>query len=323
MITRTDIIVSLERGMRSGFLKAQKAYVPRRSAFVRSAPSDSAFEVYGDMGAVPWPVQNGGQGGDGGTDGRTNAPQVGGLHEGGPITILGGTERGLVVYNQDWNVPIGITHNAINDNNTGDLEMWARNAGSRFEQHKDYICFDALNSGEATTSYGKCYDGLAFFSDSHVDPGAQYTTVQDNKYALVLSLDNFETVQVAGSKFADSRGVPVGLEHNLVVHSQELKRLVAQIVDNREAYDTANREVNPYAGDTQGVAAPGGWLDSTAWFLIDTMNGKPLILQERESPRLVFWDDYTQMASGIRYYSWIARYAVAYGDWRTCIQGNT
>jgi hypothetical protein len=322
MIVRTDILAHLENGMRVGFLKGMKEYQPLRSAFAREAPSDGAFEVYGDIGAVPWPAQIGGQAAGTGTDSRTGHPQVSGLHEGGPITVLGGNERGLVVYNQDWDIPIGIFHNAINDARVGSLEQWARNAGMRFNQHQDYLCFAAMNGGDGTT-YGNCYDGNAFFYDSHADPGAEYTTTQDNKYALTLSLDNFETVRVAAAGFLDDRGQPCGFDHKLILHSVNLERMAAQITDNREAYDTANREMNPYAGKVTGLTAPGGWVDSTFWALVDPNQVvKPINLQMRQAPQLVFWDDHTQ-GMGVRYYKWTARYTVFYGDWRLAIMGNT
>ncbi len=320
MITRTDVLAHLERGMRAGFLKAQKGYTPRRAAFTREVTSDGAFEIYGDMGAVPWPVQAGGQAAGGATDGRANKPQIGGLHEGGPITVLGGNERGVVVYNQDWNIPIGVWHNAINDNRVGGLEEWARSAGERFEQHKDYLCFSALNDGEGTT-WGRCYDGLSLFNDAHVDPGAEYTTTQDNKYALALSLDNFDTVRVAAGGFRDDRGIPVGLEYDLLIHSINLARTAAQITDNREDYGTGNRAMNPYVGSVRRLEAPGGWFDTTAWMLTASQ-APPVILQVRQAPTLVFWDDHSQ-GNGIRYYKWQARHVIAYGDWRGAIMGNT
>lgn len=323
MITRSDIAARLERGMKMGFLKGMQTYKPLRSAFVQETPSDGAFEIYGDMGAVPWPRANGGQGGPGGTDARTGAPVVGALHEGGAITVLGGNERALMVYNRDWSIPIGIHHNAIDDDRVGGLEQWAMSAGQRFEQHKDFLAFDALNQGEATTVYGAGYDSLSFFNDSHIDPGAEYQTAQDNKFAVSLSLDNFETVKVAASKFRDDRGQPGGIVHNLLIVASDLERTGAQITNNREAYDTANREINPYQGSISLLVAPGGYLDTTAWFLgAAGQINKPLILQNRQSPTLVFWDDHTQ-GNGIRYYKWVARYEIAYGDWRLMAQGNT
>lgn len=322
MITRTDVAAQLERGVRANFLTAMKTYTPMRAPFTSDVPSDGAFEIYANMGELPWPRQVNGQNGSGGTDDRTSLPVTGGLHAGGPVTVVGGEERGILVYNDGWEITIGIYHDAINDNRVGNLETWARSAAQRFEQHKDYLAFAALNGGDGTT-YGTCFDGLSLFNDSHVYPRAEYATAQDNSYALALSLDNFETVRVAGSGMLDSRGQPLKLVHNLLVHSINLERTAAQIVDNKEAYDTASREMNPYAGKTRGLMAPGGWVDSTFWCLVDdTLESKPIILQMREGPNLNVWDDHTQ-GGGIRYYKIYARYAVAYGYWPSAIMGNS
>lgn len=322
MITRSDVLASLEARARVGFLSAKNAYVPKRSAFTREAPSDGAFEIYTDLGASPWPLQNGGQTG-GSTDGRLNNAQVGGLASGGATTILGTNEKSLTVYNRPWEIAIGITHDAINDNRVGGLTEWAMAAGSRFEQHKDFLAFDALNQGEATTSYGAGPDKLSFFNDSHIAIGAQYQTAQDNKYALTLSMANFETVRVAGSKFLDDRGVPSANNHTLLIHAVDLERTAAQITDNKEDSSTGNRASNPYAGVISRLAAPGTWFDSAAWVVLDVSSPiKPINLQVREQPAFHSWDDYTQMG-GVRYFMFRARYEAFYGDWRLAIMGNT
>ena len=325
MITRSDILAHLEHGMRTGFLNGIQNYTPIRSSFVEEVASDGAFETYADMGQTPWPRQNGGQTtGNQGTDARTGGAKVSGLHEGEAITVLGGNERTMTVYNNNWDVPIGITHDAINDARVGSLEDWARAAGMRFEQHKDYLSFNALNSGEAATNYGNAYDNIAFFAATHIDPGAEYQTAQDNQYALALSLDNFETVRVAGASFLDDRGQPASMMHNLLITAIELERTAAQITDNPEDPDTANRAINPYAGLVTRLSAPGGWLDSTAWYVVSNLpNMKPLGLQMRQSPTLATWDDHSQGGSGIRYFKWVARYTIFYRNWRTAVQGNT
>jgi len=311
----------MERGARVGFLGGMKAYTPLRSAFVRETNSTGAFEVYADLGAVPWPRANAGQSPGTATDGRTGAPQVGGLHEGGPITILGGNERAMTVYNRDWDIPIGIYHNAINDGNAS-LEQWATSAGQRFQQHMDYLAFNALNTGAAST-YGTAYDGVVFFSASHADPGAQYTTAQSNVNTSVLSLDNFNTVFISAASYLDDRGQPAGITPDLLIYAVNLRVTAGNIINNAQAMDTANREMNINAGQIRGLQAPGGWLDTTAWFLVaSNMVEKPVNLQVRQQPELVSWDDHTQ-GGGVRYYKWVARYEVFFGDWRLATQGNS
>ena len=72
-----------------------------------------------DMGDLPWPVQNAGKEGAGGTDARTGATQVNKMNAGGPITIVGAEDRSMIVYNVDWEISIAIEHNAIDDDRTG------------------------------------------------------------------------------------------------------------------------------------------------------------------------------------------------------------
>ena len=321
MITRTDILAHLERDIRTGFLLGRKDYTPLRSAFMGVQGSDGAFEDYADMGTAPWPRQNAGTQGDAGLDARTGAVQVGALGAGGQVQVIGAPEQAMRVYNVDWEIGIGIEHNAIDDDRTGDLESWARGARVQFERHMDFIAFDMLNQG-ASTIYGNGYDALSFFNDAHIDPGAEFQTGQDNNFALALSLDNFETVKVAASKFLDDRGQPFGLNHNMLIVPADLEYLAFNITKNREALDTASRELNPYVGYNM-IVAPGAWLDSTAWFLVDPSQvNKPLYMQERQAPELVVFDDETQ-GSGVRYFIWRARYNGFYGDWRTAALGNT
>jgi hypothetical protein len=324
MIERKDIAAHLENGVKTEFLVGTKGYTPVRGGFVRDTPSDGAYEIYTDMGAPPWPTQNAGKPGAGGTDARTGAPQAGSITGGRQVQLIGGEEKSLLVVNLDWEILTAITHNSINDDRAGNLLDWAQSAGAQFEKHKDYECFRALNTGAATTSFGPTYDTLSLFNDSHIDPGAEYQTAQDNSYALALDAANYKTVRVAGGGFLDGRGQPVGLMHNLIIAPLDLEDIVYQLVANREAYDTANREANPWFNRAKGLIAPGGWLDTTAWFLVDdSLPQKPINLQVRQQPRLKMWDDELAGDGGVRYVKFHARYTVFYGDWRLIIMGNT
>lgn len=323
MITRTDIKAHLDQSARVGFTIGQKGYTPLRSAFAQQMSSSAAYELLTDLGALPWPVQNGGKLGSSGTDARTGAQSTGDLHKGAQPQVFGTSEKAIMVFPIDWEITIGVTHNSIDDDKTGDLTNWASGAALNFQKHMDWISFAALNAGDATT-YGLCYDGLYMFSNSHVDPGAEYTTVQDNLYALTLTLDNLRTVKVAASKFMDDRGKPKGMNHNLLIVPPDLEYEAAQITRNPQAYDTANRELNPYSGSISMLVAPGGYLDTTAWFMVDpTWPVKPIILIERKAPALSIWDQEDAGDGGVRWYKWHARYNVAYGDWRLAIMGNS
>ena len=205
------------------------------------------------------------------------------------------------------------------DDSVGGLRDWAMQAGQQFERHYDQLCFAALNSG-VSTAYGKTYDGLSLFNAAHVDKGARYQIAQDNALTLALSVDNFETAKITAGAFKDGQGNNTGFSYNTLVVSDSLERIGSQIALNTNVYDTANRELNPYAG-TKLVVAPGGYLDSTAWYLTaGDMLVKPIILQKRQKPMLKVWED---NHAGVIWFKWTARYNVGYADWRTVVQGNS
>ena len=298
-IHRQDIATHLTFGVKTGFLKGQNTHVSMRAPFVREAVSDGKSEDYSDLGAVPMPVD------------YNDMVQVRGTHE-----------VNLTITNKDYEITLGITHNAINDDRVDDLQAWALQAGRNFEKHKDKLSFLALDDGDGST-YGLCYDGQNMFSASHADSGAEYTTAQDNQYALPLSIDNFETVWVAGQGFLDGRGEPVDFDHNLIITSPTNKRLAFNIADNPDVHDTADNEKNPWSGALRPPIFS-THLDTTAWFVVAADEIiKPVILQTRQEPRLVMWDDEKLGEGGVRFFKFHGRYNVGYGDWRTVLMGNT
>lgn len=219
-------------------------------------------------------------------------------------------EKYLRVEPLDWDITVGLSHNAMKDDKTGSLESKVRSSGDNFRRDMSNKCFDALNVGDATTSYGACYDGLSFFNDSHIDKGADYQTAQDNLYALDLTLTNFKTVRAAGRSFLDDRGEPVDLMHNLIVCHPDEEFEAAQITGNFQDSTTADRAVNPYAGKVSYITS--AKLTSGSWSLVDTTRpAKPVYLAVREEPNLQSaWFDPNGPDGGMYYFKFYARYNV-------------
>jgi len=210
-------------GVRTGFLESFKEAPQTWNRIAQMVQMDRGEVDVVDLGAAPMPTKN---------------PQV----------VQDHIEKSITVKPQDWYVTVSISQNAIDDDQTGSLERKARQAGRNFDKHINNRVFTVLNGGDSAT-YGLCYDGQHFFDDDHVDEGGDYQTDQDNEYALGLSLDNFETVEVAAALFKDDRGENVNYNHDLLVVPPALKRTAYQIVGNPQAYDTANEEKNPYSGE--------------------------------------------------------------------------
>jgi phage major head subunit gpT-like protein len=288
-------------GVRTGFLAALPNIKMNYQRIAATVPMKTAEMTLTDIGAAPMPVES---------KGRLQAQDF--------------IEKSKGLHARGWESTVHISQDAVDDDQTGDLYRKVQSAGDNFQRWLNNRCFKALNDGDSTSSvFGLCYDGAAMFSASHIDDGAQYQTAQDNVSALALSIDNFETVKVASKKFVDDQGEEIDYDYNLLIVSPELERIAAQICKNADAYDTGNREMNPYAGVTQYIVSPK--FDSTAWILAaENASAKPIIIGERKAPQLQHaWFDPNGPDGGMYYFKFYARYDVVYGDWRLAHMGNT
>jgi phage major head subunit gpT-like protein len=230
-------------------------------------------------------------------------------------------EKSKTVEPEDWYLTLHISKNAISDDQTGRLESQFKNIMPAFQRHINTRVFTYLNVGDGTT-LGLSVDGLALFSDAHIWPGGKNTTGQDNKLSTNLTLDNFNAAWVAARGFKDDAGNYLNYNYDLLVTSPTNNTIAANITGNREAYDTANREINPYAGMSY-ITAPE--LDTTAWYLVATSElSKPLFVAIKQRPMLNdMWFDAQQHDGGIWYFQYHGRYTVDYADWPTIVQGSS
>jgi len=290
----------LVAGARTGFLTALKKYPADWQKVAMVVNLDGAAVDLVDLGAAPMPKES----------------------KSG-ITIQDMIEKTMEVKPTNWDITVWISQNAVDDDRTGDLLRRCKMAGQNFQRHLNKRVFQVLNGGDGST-YGSCYDGSDFFDNDHVDDGAHYQTAQSNEGALALSIDNFETIWVAAQALRDDQGEYTQYNYNQPVVPPALYREMFQIVANEWAYDSANRERNPYR-DMMKPPIVSPELDSTAWYLIvsDAVI-KPLIVAMRKQPTLQdAWFDPKAPDGGRHYFKFFARYEVFYGDWRLAYQGNT
>lgn len=230
-------------------------------------------------------------------------------------------EKSKSVVPEDWYLTLSISQNALDDDQTGSLEANFKNIMPAFQRHINSRVFTVLNAGDATT-YGTSVDSLAMFSNSHLWTGASNTTAQDNLVGSNLTLDTFNTAWVAARQFKDDQGNYFNFNYNLLIVNPTNNVTAANITGNREAMDTGNREMNPYAG-TQYITVPE--LDTNAWILVAANETtKPMFVAIRKRPVLHrMWWDTEQPDGGIHYFQYHARYTVQYADWPTAIMGQT
>ena len=239
---------------RTGFLTTALPEVPAYAPIATMLNMDAKSQTLVDLGNAPMPLRN---------RGKFQAQDF--------------VEKTMTVTPLDWDITVFISHNALKDDRTGDLDRKVRSAGSNFQRHIAQQAFQSLNDGDATTNYGACYDGQAFYYASHIDNGAAYQTAQTNTgFAATLSLDNLETVMVAAKGLKDDQGEFCDYNYDLLVVSPTNQRIAANITRNTDAYDTANREMNPYAG-MKYIVSPK--MDTNAWVLVASSESiKPIIV---------------------------------------------
>lgn len=287
----------LEVAARTGVLIARPDYpMPwRRVAMDIDLTAAKTYLV--DVGSMPTPTQK---------------PQV-------SAELI---ERMLAIEPQDWYLTLWISQNDIDDDQTASLERKFRELRPAFDKHINARVFKVLNGGDSTT-YGLCYDGQEFFDNDHVDKGAHYQTAQSNEGALAISLDNFNTSYIAATTMRDDQGEYVNFNFDLLVTHPTNNVVAANICGNSQAMDTANREINPFAGQFSYILSPE--LDTTAYYLIASNEStKPLIVGIKKQPQLNdMWFDAQQEKGGRHYIQYHGRYVVVYGDWRPAYQGNT
>ncbi len=294
-----EVPTLLKMAAQTGFLTSAQPPVPLYDpiASTYDMPANSIDLV--DIGGSPMPTQARGQ-----------------------PNLQGFIEKTLPVKPLDWDIEVPISYNAVRDDKTGQLERRARAAGDNFQRHIAQQCYQALNDSDSTTNFGACYDGLPLFSNSHVDKGAAYVTLQDNLDASALSLANFTPIYVKAQKTRDDQGVFTQYNYDLLVVSPDLSSVAWQITTVKGGSDDTTKG-NPYAGIVKYKVAP--QFDTTAWVLVaSNENVKPIIVVMREKPNLqATWFDPHGPDGGTYYFKFHAAYNHVPGEWRTAYMGNS
>jgi phage major head subunit gpT-like protein len=283
---------------RTGFLTGAQAPAPAYEPIASVLNMDAKSIDLVDIGGAPMPVIS---------RGRQQVQDF--------------IEKKLTVTPLDWDITVGYSHNASQDDKTGDLVRKCRSAGDNFQKHLANQAFKALNDGD-TTNFGLCYDGLDFFSNSHVDKGADYTSVQDNLNASALDLGNLTSFWSAAIGFKDDRGNYMGYNYDLIVCDPTMSTAAFQLTTLRGGTDDTTKG-NQFSGRMNYIVRPE--FDAGAWVLLASHETvKPIIIAMREAPNLQSaWFDPNGPDGGMFYFKFYARYNHFYSDWRLAIMGDT
>lgn len=289
---------------RTGFLTAPRKPVPAYAPIARLFQMTEKNMKLVDLGAAPMPQRS---------HGRPNFDDF--------------IEKVLAIEPFDFNIPVKISRNAVNDDQTGMLLERARTAGANYDRFYAQQAYKTLNDGDdaaVVNSIG--YDGLPLFSNTHADKGAQYSSAQDNLVtgSASLALTAFNTAYAAAMLFRDDKGETVDYTYDLLVASPA-DRVVAHQICNVPGGSETTTNANPNAGKVNYVLS--SKFDSGAWVIVASNEViKPIIIVEREAPHLapeMIWFNPEADDGGEYCFNFTARCNFYVGDWRLAVMGKT
>lgn len=239
----------------------------------------------------------------------------------GERKVVNGKAYDYQVTPEKFELTMGIPLEEIEDDNIGAWNAMLLDMGIQIEMWPDDLIFAALLAG----STDLCFDGLAFFSDSHaLKSGATI----DNLFASTsLTKANAAAVIAEMKSWVGEDGRTLRVTPNKLVVPPALEDTARDILESpliNTVYGSntaAAAGSNTMRGRLELEVCPelgtdAGGLDTT-WYVMDTTKPtKPLVFVERAAPKIVhkhednddnvFWDE--ELVSGVR-----ARGAAGYG----------
>lgn len=178
------------------------------------------------------------------------------------------------IKNKSFEVTLGVDKEDIEDDTLGIYNPAIQNLGQAAAQHPDELVFPLLPGGFANL----CYDGKAFFSDSH-KVGKKSIS---NKGTAKLTPDTYFTARSAIMSYTNDKGVPLKLIPNLLVVPPALESMARKIL----LADQIDGTTNTMKGTADPLVVPDLAGNDTSWYLLATNQPlKPLIYQQRKAAK--------------------------------------
>jgi phage major head subunit gpT-like protein len=233
----------------------------------------------------------------------------------------------MTIDNKDYASGLEVDKNDILDDKLKMVKPKIMTLGRKAALHPGLMIGKMLLNGFDGTvvawSDGKSYDGLYFFSATHLDaPGA---ATYNNISTAALAHDSyFEARAVMGSYLDEGAEFGLGIVPSTLVVGPTLERTALEIVGTNQRNDGANVQIENVMKNTAKVMISPALVGSFAnyWFLTDlTQPIKPLIYQKREAAIFEAADDPKSndvFMKKVLKYGASARYGFGYGDPHFC-----
>lgn len=193
-------------------------------------------------------------------------------------------EYGFSIRNKKFEATIGVSREALEDEQHGQIKMRVQQMAEAASAHYDQILFALINSGDTAL----CYDGQPFYSANHPVGGANISNVGTGP----LSADALEGALAAMCEIPLDNGEPMMVTPtHLVVHPSQ--QFTARRLLNSGYYPNT---VGAGAGQPAPFAANvlNGMLElvvsprlatPTEWHVLDCSHAvKPFLIQQRLAP---------------------------------------
>lgn len=291
----------LTKGLRSEFFHRFGATTTHFQDLATRIPSNSDSETYRWLGALPR------------------------MREWGTGRVARGLgTESYSVENLKYESTLEVDRDEIADDKTGQIRIRIAELAEHAATHKDYLIAQLLINGESAGF--ESFDGVPFFSDSHVSgaSGAQDNLLSADAIAPEdPTTDEFKLALKAAIgallAFKDDQGEPMAISSAALVcvvpttmYLTALEAVSATLVSNTS---------NVLAGAARVIAFP--WLtDASKWYLLKTDGViRPFIFQDREPIEFTALTEDSD--EGFRrekfLYGVRARYRLAYGYWQFAV----
>lgn len=211
-------------------------------------------------------------------------------------------EQSLTITNKDWESTLEVALKDLRRDKTGQLQIRIGELAERAMAHEAKLVSELIENGTGTT-LGACYDGLAFFADTHAvgDSGTIDNEVDSDISALPVAVNGTVTDPSVGEfvhsvlkgvsliqSFKDDQGEPINENASqfLVMVPNGLSK-VARLALSQQMI--GNGENNPLIADTITYRVVSNarltWTDKFAVFRADG-RAKPFISQLEVAPMI-------------------------------------
>lgn len=253
MVINDANLRAIYQGFNTIYNKAFAEAEPQYQKIATVVPSTTGEETYAWLGDIP------------------------GMREWiGDREIQNLTASDYTVKNKSFELTVGLPREAVEDDKIGLYNPSVQMLGQSAAMHPDELVFGLLKRG--TTE--KCYDGQAFFSDSHK---IGKKTVS-NKGKKKLGAESYAAARSSMMSITNSKGRPLRLIPDLLVVPPSLESTARKIIKADEIEGTTNT-----MKDTAEILVLPDLADQeTQWYLLCTRRPvKPLIYQQRKPAKFV------------------------------------